>query len=83
MDHTCSTCRYYDLPTDAAPCDDCIECRSIFNSGKTHWAMKIEDIQDPSEKIEALAESGMYLMMEMIKLREKLDELTEEIKQRR
>lgn len=83
MEHTCSTCRYYDLPTDAFPCDDCVGCKSMFGVNSDYWAARIEDIEDPSEKFNALFESITQMSIGMTRLHSKLNELLEEIKQRR
>lgn len=83
MEHTCSTCRYYDLPTDAFPCEDCKGCKSIFGIDNDHWAIRIEDLEDPSEKIDALFESISQISICIGKLQSTVNDLKEEIKQRR
>ena len=72
MDRTCSTCRYRALPVEAPPCSKC--------SDHNRWAFPIDDMGDPSEKLSALYEVIMYLNLEVTELREKLDELMEEIR---
>ena len=75
MDHTCSTCRYYELPSDAFPCHECID--------KSSWTIRIEDIEEPSEKINALFDSIVQITIGIGKLQSSVDELREELKQRR
>lgn len=79
MSRGCSNCRYKDLPYDVSPCNMCERCA---DSNVDRWAIPIEDISDPNEKLQAIVETNMYMWLAMINLHEKLDDLISEIRER-
>lgn len=80
MEHTCTTCRYYDLPTNALPCRECSRCNGDCDVEK--WAVPFQDISDPFDKLHALCELQAYMMLSIAELREELDHISEVIKER-
>lgn len=75
----CDNCRYFDLPTNALPCKECKRCSS---DGVEKWALPINMMSEPGEKLEALCEYQMYMIVTMVELREELNNLIETIKER-
>ena len=78
-ERTCANCRYYDLPINVLPCKECKRCSS---DGVEKWAVPINEMSEPSEKLEALCEYQMYTIVTMVELREELNNLIEVIKER-
>lgn len=80
MKKECATCRYVDFDTDALPCQDCDNCSNV--SKTSYWAPKDEDISDPIERIRLCLECQTYILLEIGRLRNQLNELIENIKER-
>lgn len=80
MERYCSNCRYYELNIDALPCSEC----SKQHAGKdhSHWAPDFDDITDPFERLGAILENQTYLLLEIGRLRDELNRLTETVKER-
>ena len=81
MERSCNNCRYSDFPVDALPCSKCQRC-SCESDATDNWAISINEISDPFEKIGALAELQGLMLFAMIELHEKLDSLIEEVHSR-
>lgn len=78
-ERACANCRYFDLPTNALPCKECKRCSS---DGVEKWALPINEMSESSEKLKALCEYQMYMILTMAELREDLNRLIETIKER-
>lgn len=75
MEQYCGNCRYFRLDTDTFPCVECTR-NTGSNATANYWAADLKDISDPDEKIGAILESQTYLLLEISRLRARVEELT-------
>lgn len=75
MEEYCANCRFFRLDADVFPCVECSRCNSANTTN--YWAADLKDISDTDEKLGAILEGQTYLLLEISRLRAKLDELTE------
>lgn len=79
VEQRCDNCRYFKLDVDALPCVDCSKQHVAEHS---YWAPDIDIITDPFERLGALLENQTYLLLEIGRLREEVNNLYELVKER-